>query len=87
MSLDKELYRQAREWYRQINDVELTERVLQSGQMNPQESFNIYANLWSLAMELSTSDGEKLRELRYIELGKYYDRVKKLEEWRMAHGG
>lgn len=87
MNMDKELYRQAQEWYRQINDAELTERVLRSGQMSPQESFCVYAELWSLTKELSISGGEKLRELRYLELGKYYERVKKLEKWRAAHGG
>lgn len=87
MKLDKELYRQAQKWYRQINDAELTERILRSGQMSPQESFKVYTELWSLALELSTSDGEKLRDLRFDEMSIYYDRMKKFEAWRRVHGG
>jgi hypothetical protein len=46
MKIDKELYRQAQKWYRQINDAELTERIKNVGILSSQENFQIYADLW-----------------------------------------
>jgi hypothetical protein len=56
MKLDKELYRQAREWYRQINDAELTERVRNSGNLSSQENFQIFIDLWEFMKNVIIHD-------------------------------
>jgi hypothetical protein len=39
MSIDKELYRQAYELYRQWNEAELIERARNAGQLSPQKAW------------------------------------------------
>jgi hypothetical protein len=86
LAIDKVLYRQSYEWYRQRNDAELVELYRQRGKLTSQEAFRQYAELWSFAHRASHQYSPALDRLRMAELEDYISKVQKLEEWRRSHG-
>ena len=84
MKLDKELYRQAYEWYRQWNEVELLERARTAGKLSPQDAWRQYAELWAFCRRLSPQPSELQRRRRLAEWDEYYSRVQRLEAWRQG---
>lgn len=86
MALDKDLYRQAYEQYRQWNVAELKDRLYQAGKRPPGEGWQKYRALVEFSWQLCPTQSEwQVREKRN-SLDEYYRRVQKLEEWRRAHG-
>ncbi len=84
--LDKELYRQAREYYRQWNEAELRERVRNAGQRPSQESWQQYISLWEFGQQMKLKPSQWQQEEKQAALARYYDRVQRLEAWRCAGG-
>jgi hypothetical protein len=86
MTIDKELYRQAQEWYREWNVAEERERYDNAGKLSPQESWKQYVALWELAMKLSPEQSPRQRQLRLTEWDEYYSRVQGFESRRRWRG-
>ncbi len=86
MSIDKDLYRQAREWYRQMNDAELTERVRNAGKLSSQENYQLFVDLWEFAKKSKMPVGQWQIQEKIDSLERYYSRLKKMEAWREKHG-
>ena len=86
MTLDKKLYRQAYEAYRQNNSAELRERAAQANKLSSQEALQRYFALWEFAMQLSSGPSEKQHNLHLKELEEYYSKVQKMEAWRQTRG-
>lgn len=86
MAIDKELYRNALEHYRQWNEAEMRERMRNPSQLTPQEAWRQYAGLWHLLMKIAPPPSRLQEKLRATELELYYERVKKMEQWRRARG-
>ncbi len=86
MKLDRELYRQAHEWYQQWNQAELIESARNSGRVSAQEAWRQYIGLWTFSMKLSTRPSQVQRRLKFVQWEQYYNRVKTLENWRQRLG-
>jgi hypothetical protein len=86
MTLNKELYRQAYELYRQNNTAELRQRATEANKLSSQEALQRYYALWEFAMKLSSGPSEKQHRLHLQELDEYYSKVQKMEAWRQARG-
>lgn len=86
MSIDKNLYRQAQEWYRQSNLGEQKARWEQAGKLSSQEAWKQYVDLWEFAMKLAPDLSDQQQQRKLAALDEYYLRVQKLEAWRQTHG-
>ena len=86
MKLDKELYQQVYEWYRQWNQVELIERARNAGRLSPQDAWRQYAELWVFCRKLSPEPSQLQRKLRLAAWEEYYARVMRMEERRQQLG-
>ena len=86
VTIDKELYREAFEQYRQWNEAELRQRMRNAGQRTPQQSWEAYLSLWNFCQKLGAkaSPYQQRQKLEALEL--YYSRVQKMEAWRKARG-
>ena len=86
MTIDKDLYREAFEQYRQWNEAELRERIRNAGQRTPQQSWEAYLSLWNFCRKLGSkaSPYQQRQKLEALELS--YSRVQKMEAWRKARG-
>ncbi len=82
MAIDKELYRQAFEYYRQWNEAELIERARNAGKLSPQELWQQYVDLWEFCVNLAPEPSSLQQKLRHQELEDYYDKIQKFEAWR-----
>lgn len=86
MKLDKELYRQAYEQYRQWNEAELIDRARNAGKLSPEEAWRQYLALFDFAREACPPQSDWQRKQHLDDLARYYERVQKLETWRQTHG-
>ena len=86
VTLDKELYRQAYEQYRQWNEAELIERARNAGKLSPAEAWRQYVALVEFCWKLCPQQSDWQRELKLADVAQYYERVKKLEAWRRTRG-
>jgi hypothetical protein len=86
MKLDKALYRQAQEWYRQWNEAELYERAHSSRKRSPKENWEQYVDLWEFGREMKLSPGSWQELEKISSINQYYSRVQKMETWRRSVG-
>jgi hypothetical protein len=86
MKLDKDLYRQAYEQYRQWNEAELAERVRNAGKLSPQEAWRQYVALVEFCWKMCPQQSEWQHKQKLADLDRYYAAVRKLEAWRRARG-
>jgi hypothetical protein len=86
MSIDKTLYRQAQEWYRQANEAERKARWDEAGKLSPQAAWQQYVDLWEFAMKLAPDLNNRQRQRTLAAWEEYYVRIQKLEVWRRTHG-
>lgn len=86
MKLDKDLYRQAYEQYRQWNEAELADRVRNAGKLSPQEAWRQYVALVEFCWKMCPQQSEWQRKQKLADLDRYYAAVRKLEAWRRARG-
>ena len=85
-AIDKALYRQAQEWYRQWNEAERKARWDEAGKLSSQEAWKQYVDLWEFAMKLAPDLSKRQRQRNLAAWDEYYARVQKLEAWRQIHG-
>ncbi len=86
MTIDKALYRQAQEWYRQWNDAERKARWEAAGKLTPQEAWEQYVDLWEFGWRTNVQPSQHQIVQKVEALERYYDRVVKLEAWRSSRG-
>jgi hypothetical protein len=86
MPIDKALYRQAREWYRQWNAAEQKARWDEAGILSPQEAWEQYVNLWEFGWRMNVQPSQHQIRQKLEALERYYERVAKLEAWRRSRG-
>jgi hypothetical protein len=86
MEIDKELYRNTYENYRQWNEAELVERIRNSGSLSPIKAWEQYVDLWEFCLELSPEPSDLQSKLKFLDWQKYYSRIQRLEEWKRQHG-
>ncbi len=82
MAIDKTLYRQAFEYYRQWNEAELIDRVDTNSKLSPQELWQQYVSLWEFCLSLAPEPTPLQQKLRHQELEDYYAKIQKFEAWR-----
>lgn len=87
MQLDKDLYRQAYEAYREWNAAEAAERAATAGQLSPAEAWRQYVDLVEFCWRLAPEPGVHQRREKAAALDRYYTAVRRLEERRRTHGG
>lgn len=85
MAIDRELYRQAYEGYRQWNEAELIERARNANKLTPQQAWRQYAELWEFIVKISPEISAAQRRLRLADLEEYLSKIQKLESWRRSH--
>lgn len=84
MPLDKKLYREAYEHYRQWNEAELIDRARNAGRFSPQELWQQYVDLWEFCVNLAPEPSALQQRLRHQELEDYYAKIQKFEAWRRS---
>ena len=85
MTIDKELYKKTYEQFRQWNEAEFADKVRNAGKVSPDVSWAQYVDLWEFSTSFAPPQSELQQKLRLIDWNKYYDRIRKLEKWRLAH--
>ena len=84
--LDKDLYRWAREQYRQWNKDELAARIRDAGSLTPEEAWRRYCDLVEFCWKICPEQSERQREQKLQALDRYYERVQRFEAWRRERG-
>jgi len=85
MAIDKELYRQAFEYYRQWNEAELSERVRNAGRLSTQALWQRYLALTDFGYSISPQPSAWQRKQKLEHFARYYENIQKLESWRRSH--
>ncbi len=81
----KQTWLQALESYRQWNEAVFADRVRNAGQRTPLEKRHIYLDLLRFWEQINGPERSKARQQREsTALQTYYDRVRRLEEWRFG---
>lgn len=86
MAIDKALYRQAQEWYRQWNEAERKARWEAVGKISSQEAWQQYVDLWEFGWRTKVQPSQHQIRQKISALECYYERVAKLEAWRRDRG-
>jgi hypothetical protein len=84
MQLDKNLYRQAYEEYREWNAAEAAERARSAGRLSPAEAWRRYVDLVEFCWRLAPEPGAHQRREKAAALDRYYSAVQRLEERRQT---
>lgn len=84
MGLDKELYRQAYQAFREWSKA--YERVRAREHLSPAELWQRYVALVEFCWRLCPQPSAHQRSEKIAALNRYYERVQRLEHWRQAHG-
>lgn len=87
MQLDKKLYQQAYEVYREWNIAEAAERARSAGSLSPAEAWRRYVELVEFCWRLAPEPSVHQRREKAAALDRYYTAVRRLEERRRTHGG
>ena len=85
MMIDKQLYRNAYEQYRNWNNVREQEQKQNAMRISPLESWQQYTALVEFCWQLSPSHNHWEREQKLESLERYYSRIQQLEAWRKEH--
>lgn len=86
MAIDKVLYRQAQEWYRQWNAAERKARLEGVGKLSPQTAWKQYVDLWEFGWQTNIQPNQHQIKQKIDAMDLYYERVAKLEAWRCSRG-
>jgi hypothetical protein len=82
LKIDKELYKQAQEYYRQWNEEKAEARVAATADWTPAELWQQYKALWHSGWRLCPEPHEWAWREKAESLDLYYERIRKLEAWR-----
>ena len=85
-TLDKELYRYAHQLHRQRNEAELKARVQNAGSYPLQQAWQQYLALWEFSRQMNLRPTQQQNKQKLTTWTRYYNRVQKLETWRITHG-
>lgn len=83
--LDKELYRQVQEYYRQWNEAKQVERAEMASRLSSQELWQRYLALIEFGLNISRHPSDWQRQQKLDHVAQYYERVQKMEKWRRSH--
>ena len=86
MEIDKEKYRQARQWYREWDEAKLIDRARNAGKLTPQQGWEQFIGLWEFCQNLAPPPSEQQRKRRLADLEQYYARMYRFETWRKDRG-
>lgn len=86
LKIDKELYKQAQEYYRQWNEEKLRHRINEERQLSPEDAWRRFAGLWEFARKLAPPRTELQDQQWLADWEDYFAKVRKLEAWRRARG-
>ena len=86
MTIDKALYRQAQEWFRQWTEAERKVRWEEAGKLTPKEAWEQFVDLWEFGWRTNAQPSQHQIQKKIEALERYYARVAKLEAWRRSHG-
>ena len=81
LAIDKELYRQALEAYRQWCEDKLIDRARNAEKLSPREGWQQYVDLWEFCMKLCLNQSEWQRKQKLIEdwLAQFAEALKQQE--------
>ena len=82
MKLDKDLYRQAMQWYRQWNEEELRQQIKNAGTEPWQKKWGEFMDLWEFGHKLGFHPSRYQREQKLEAMEQYLKRVEQMESWR-----
>ncbi len=80
--IDGALYRDALKQYKQWNEAELIEQLRNAGKTPPEKKLRQYFELVEFCRRLNPQQSEWQRADKLAALDRYYEAVRKLEEWR-----
>ena len=83
--IDTSLYRDAFRQYKEWNEAELIEQMHNAGTISPQRKVQQYFELMVFCRKLNPNQSEWQRSEKMASLERYYESVRKLEEWRRQH--
>ena len=86
MTIDKKLYREALEHYRQWNEAELIDSIRNAGQLRPEEGWQRYVALVEFCWELCPQQSEWQQKIKLEDIARYHAALRKLEAWRKING-
>jgi hypothetical protein len=84
MKIDKQLYHNAYEQYRQWNLLKEDEQIRTARQRSPLESWQQYVALLEFCWQLSPHQNDWERKQKLESIDRYYARVRQMEAWRKA---
>lgn len=86
--IDKTLYRQAYEQYKQWNDIKFAERIRNTANLSSAERWEQYVDLVELLWEMSPDfiQTPRQRQQKIAEWEYYYSQMQRFEERRRKHG-
>ncbi len=86
MPIDKKLYREAMEYYRQWNEAEKSERLCHGRKLTSVELWQQYVTLTEFLWKSCPLPSPYQQKQKIEALNRYYSRIKKLEAWRSSRG-
>lgn len=86
LKIDKELYKQAQEYYRQWNEAKAEARAAATASSTPAELWRQYETLWKFGWRLCPEPDGWAWQQKAEALDLYYQRLERLEEWRHNRG-
>lgn len=84
MPIDKKLYREAYEQYRQWNEAELVERARNAGRFSTHELWQRYLALIDFGLSLAPHPTASQSKQKLEHFARYYENIQKLESWRRS---
>jgi len=84
--IDKKLYRQAYEQYKQWNKIKFAERIRNTAKLSSAERWEQYVDLVEFLWELSPEQTPRQRQQKIAEWEYYYSQIQRFEERRHKHG-
>jgi len=86
MQIDKELYRKAYASLREWSEAERLERIRDARRLTPHERWQQFVGLVSFGLRVAPPESERLHDQKMAALDRYYERVRRMEARRGAHG-
>jgi len=82
MFIDKKLYKNALARYKEWNQAEKAARYKRAGTLTPLQTWQQYVELTELCWQMCPQQSPTQRARKIAAIEQYYDRVRRLEEWR-----
>jgi len=86
VDINKDLYLQAYELYRQWDEVESIKRIMEARELTPQQAWNRYITLWNLLVKIAPRVSVHLHQQKISDYSSYYFSLQKLNAWEKTRG-